>query len=94
MRSLAVVIIIMPVAEKSMSARYSGDLELLAPQVADATSSDERGGGEHDDAEEHAEPVDAHHARHRDDRAVVAARRCHCQNSMAPAVMTPTAAMT
>ncbi len=94
MRSLAVVITTMPRAEKSMSARYSGDLELFAPQVPDRHQQRQRGRGEHDDAEEHAEPVDAHHLAHRDDRAVVAARRCHCQKSMAPHVMIPTAAMT
>ena len=49
-----------------------GSFELLAPQVRDRHEQRHRRRDHHDDAEEHAEAVDAHHAAHRGDRPVVA----------------------
>jgi hypothetical protein len=85
-RSLAVVIASMPVADSSTNARYSGPSRALALDVADGEQEPERGGGHDHSAEEHAEPVHAHHA-----AIVVTARRswtsCHWRRA-APAAAT------
>ena len=61
-RSLADAISIMPVAEHSISAKYSGPFELLPLQVARREQQREQRGDEHDGLREHREAVDRDHA--------------------------------
>ena len=75
MRSFAVVMTTMPVAEKSRSATYSATSSCSRRRYPiDDQQRRARSAATHDDAEEHAEPVDAHHLAHRDDRTVVVGR--------------------
>ena len=61
-RSLADAISIMPVAEHSISAKYSGAFEVLALQVARRQQQREQRREQHDVLDEHGEAVDRDHA--------------------------------
>ena len=95
MRLLAVVII--EHAERREQHRARGTRALRDPRGAGTTTDEqqrERGRDHDDDPEEHAERVDAHHARPRCVIGPSSRTSFHCQNSMPPAVSTPTAAST